>query len=325
MIHMSKMSDSIIKEEEAEIVNHHTSRVLMCGGNAMSGGLMAILESLDDTQLNLKDAEDELTAALEIADVSDRELDRNGIVQVMPTVLEPALIAPVMPVNYMKSGLRYTLIMNGACTNCAHCGMTLTDPTSQEAGLGPQCRKRGYNDDPVSLENTDAMQAFIDLVEYPVLVEFLTANYKDKGKHKLMVGLVKVASLNRRTPVHDAITDAIDSLGYKRLASTLRESMSVIEIKDHDANNYNVWVKKSVWNYQWSRDIKYEIPNAYSSRQFKGMIVPKSAKKPLWALMLKHYSEYILTIRNADGSKKSVKIRKMTAPNHGTELPGSST
>ena len=322
---MSRIKDLIIREEEAmtAIVSRRVGRVSVGGGSIM-GGMMAVLASLEqeaaeagmtleqfalaeETKVNA--TEDLASGVLLVADQADKELDRQEAADPSAPV---AVLAPVVPIQYFKGGLRYTLIVNGACTHCAHCGMTLTDPTSQEAGLGPVCRSRGYNDDPVAESDSDSMQALIDLAEYPVLVDYLTTNYKDKGKHKLMVGLVKIASLNRRTPVHQAVTDAIESLGYKRLASTLRESLCCVEIKEHDPLHFNIWIKKSEWHWSFANDIRHNIPNAYTSRQFKGTIVPKSDKKMLWSLCLKHYSGFFAKVPDGAGGKKAVKIQAKT-------------
>lgn len=215
------------------------------------------------------------------------------------------------PREYMRKGQRFTLVFNGVCSHCAHCGMALTDSVSIERGLGPICSKKGYLEEPT---NPDEMQAMIDLAEYPELVEFLTTKYKPQGVRALMNGLVKICSLNRRSPVHDACTDAIDSLGYKRLASLLRESIAIIEVKSHDDKNYSVWVKRSEWNYQWSYDLK-GIPGIYFSRTAKGWIINKQHKRALWDAMLKHYEGFCAKVPADDGKgKKTVKIRKKVTP-----------
>jgi hypothetical protein len=209
------------------------------------------------------------------------------------------------PQQYMKKGQHHTLVFQGVCSNCAHCAMKLTDAVSIERGLGPVCSKRGYLEDPT---DPDENQAIIDLAEYPQLVEFLMKNYKPQGVRGLMNGLVKICSLNRRSPVHPACCDAIESLGYKRLASTLRESLAVIEIKEHDDKTYNVWVKKSEFQWQWLRDLQQKIPGTYRSAQYKGILVPKSAKQMLWAIILEHYDGLCAKVPAEGGGKKTVKI-----------------
>ena len=204
------------------------------------------------------------------------------------------------PKQYIKKGQRFTLVFQGVCSHCAHCGQPLSDSVSIERGIGPICSKKGYMEDP---SNPDEMQAMIDLAEFPELVQFLSDQYKPQGVRGLMNGLVRICSLNRRSPVHQACTDAIESLGYRKLASLLRESISVVEVsdcKDHPGN-YVVWVKKSEWSWNWTNDIRREIPGSFPSRAHKGTIVPHTQKPKLWELMLKHYSGLCAKVPNKDG------------------------
>jgi hypothetical protein len=292
-------------------------------------------------QLALKEAEEELHGALAEADQSDKELDREqaAAASTLPAPAEvpdhdgitpeqyaaandatealeneqanlaqspePAVQFEMPPQQYMRKGMHHTLVFQGVCTHCAHCALKLTDSVSIERGIGPICSKRGYFEDP---KDPDEMQAMIDLAEYPQLVEYLVSKYKPQGVRGLMNGLVKICSLNRRSPVHQACCDAIESLGYKHLASTLRESIAVIEIKVHDEKNYHLWVKKSEWHSGWSYDLR-QIPGVYLSRQAKGWLVPKASKHLLWALMLKHYEGFCAKVPTADG-KRTVKITK---------------
>mgnify|MGYP001236362137 CR=1 FL=1 len=211
---------------------------------------------------------------------------------VMEEVQAEPVVFDMPPTSYFRKGQRFQLVFQGVCSSCAHCAMKLTDAISIQRGLGPICSKKGYLEDPT---NPDEMQAMIDLAEYPDLVDFLTKTYKPQGVRGLMNGLVKICSLNRRSPVHQACCDAIESLGFRSLASLLRESIAIIEIKSPKFSNLNthvkVWVKKSEWNWTWSRDLK-TIPNLYFSKQEKGWMVPISAKRPLWELVKKHFGGF---------------------------------
>lgn len=175
------------------------------------------------------------------------------------------------PKDYLHKGQRYKLIFDGVCTHCAHCGLKLTDAVSIERGLGPICSRKGYMEEPME---GDAMQAFIDLAEYPELVEFLTTNYKPQGNRALMNGIVKICALNRRSPVHDACCDAVESLGYTALASALRESISVVEIKDSKdfPNCYEVWVKKAHFSWAYNASIR-SIEGAFFSRPNRAWVI----------------------------------------------------
>lgn len=209
-----------------------------------------------------------------------------------PQVVEaaPAILFAMPPVAYIKAGRRHQLVFEGVCTNCAHCSQPLSDAVSIERGIGPVCSKKGYLEDP---KVSDEIQAMIDLAEFPSLVTFLVDRYKPQGVRSMMNALVKICSLNRRSPVHPACCDAIESLGYTRLASTLRESIAIIEITDckEHPGNYLVWVKKSDWHWGWTNNIR-NIPGAFPSRTLKGSIVPKSQKRALWGAMLKHYEGF---------------------------------
>lgn len=224
---------------------------------------------------------------------------------------EPEKPAPFVmpPKQYFKKGQHFTLVFQGVCTHCAHCGQPLTDSVSIERGIGPICSKKGYLEDP---SDPDEMQAMIDLAEYPELVQYLVDHYKPQGVRGLMNGLVKICSLNRRSPVHQACCDAVESLGYKRLASLLRESIAVIAVKNCEEHpgHYHVWVKKSEWSWGWTRDLR-AVPGVFFSRQLKGTIVPHSRKKELWDLMLKHYEGFCAKVPNKDGEGfRTVKLTR---------------
>jgi len=304
----------IVEEDLREAANRRPASVSGGGGDAMTG-MNAIFDLMGAEAAKADAAEHEVFAALSVADQADKELDRDmALVSTLPappddTVVSSALVFDMPPQAYMKKGQHYNLVFTGVATHCAHCAMALTDPVSIERSLGPSCSKRGYMEDP---KDSDEIQAMIDLAEYPTLVEYLVAKYKPLGVRGLMKGMVNIASLNRRSPVHQAITDAIDSLGYKKLASLLRESLCAVEIKEHDANNWLVWVKKSEWSWSWSNDLRRNIPNSYMSRKDKGMIVPKSGKQMLWALVLKNYAGMFAKVPDGSGGKKAVKIQEKT-------------
>jgi hypothetical protein len=184
-----------------------------------------------------------------------------------------------------------TLIMHGVCEKCAHCGQPLTDSVSIERGIGPVCSKRGYHED--EPKDADEIQAMIDLAEYPDLVEFLTEHYKPQGVRGLMNGLVKVCSLNRKHECFAACCEAISSLGYDRLASTLRESIAVVVLTEPDNDHYKVWVKKSDFSWPWYNSIKV-IPGFRRVRG--GCVFPKNetSRKMLWAAMREHYEGLVV-------------------------------
>lgn len=293
----------------------------------------------DDMNTTTATAEDTFYANEEQLAMLEKDFDRAPVSGTMLAVLDPASVStlpappdePALPAvpppapapepvpadfkmppsSYMHKGIRHQLLLDGVCVDCARCGMKLTDSVSIERGLGPDCSSKGYAEDPV---NSDEMQAFIDLAEYPALCEYLTAKYKPLGVRGLMNGLVKVAALNRRAPgLHSSICDAIESLGYRALAASLRDSIAVIEIKEskRDPECYSVWVKKSEWTYQWQNDLKSLCGMSRYERfrpgDNKGILVPKKAKRGLWEAMLQHYGGFV-----AKTPKGTIKIERKT-------------
>lgn len=234
--------------------------------------------------------------------IAEQEADMN-------TDNPQAISEPVSSTNAIVGGVttkklsHHDLILDGVCSHCAHCGQALTDAVSITRGIGPTCSKKGYTEDPV---NADEIQALIDLSEYPELIEFLTEHYKPQGVRGLMNGLVKICSLNRKSPVHEACCNAVESLGFHKLASILRESLAVIEVlpsKD-DPGYVKVWVKKGSYNYSFTRSL-YNISG--TRRGFRGTLVPihdgkecswdsnrkVTNRKFLWEIIERHFSGLI--------------------------------
>lgn len=181
----------------------------------------------------------------------------------------------------VKKASHGRLILDGTCSRCAHCGMKLTDAVSVERGLGPVCSQKGYED--VVPQDTDDMHALILLSEWPELVEHLTENYKPKGLRGLMNGLVRVCSLNRRSPVHKACTDAIEALGYVKLAAALRESLAVVKISKSEVEEgaIEIWIRKDV--YVTARGYGSELRQIFGQRwnpARRRPIVPLTKKVP---------------------------------------------
>ena len=235
-----------------------------------------------------------------------------GINQVNPDdtiiVVSPAVnfVEVPPPVAYKHKGVRHQLVLEGVCTHCAHCGHLLKDAESVERGIGPVCSKKGYHEDPKS--SADATDAMIALSEYPELVDWLNKKYVPGGVRKLVNGLVRTASLNRRTPVHAACTDAVEALGYKSLASLLRESIATVEItepQDH-AGFYEIWIKKSDFSWSWQTDLR-KVPGYRwvhgTGRQVRNL-VPKTVNNRAWLaqIVVKHFDG--LFVKTAKGSTK---------------------
>jgi hypothetical protein len=201
------------------------------------------------------------------------------------------------------------LKLEGVCVRCAHCAMKLTDSVSIERGIGPTCSKHGYHEDPV---NGDEIQAMIILSDYPELIKFLTDHYKPLGLRGLMNGLVKVCSLNRKAPVHKICCEAIELLGFRNLASTLRKSLVSVSIWKPDTHPgcLAVNVVRRDWRPEWSHYLKDMAYGAFFDKALKALIIPVhlsgdttkvavnsdsvSNRVTLWESLVRYYPGLIL-------------------------------
>lgn len=201
--------------------------------------------------------------------------------------------------TYFSGGMRHQLVFDGVCIACAHCGFPLTDSESVERGLGPICSKKGYLEE---VEPKDDAEAMMALAEYPELVDYLVKKYKPKGNRGLVNGLVRTASLNRRSPVHAACSDAIEALGYTRLASLLRESLSVVDLKEvaEKPDYYGLWIKKSDFSWSFWAGLRNQ-PGVHMVKVPKKLaMIPKVHRKLLAKLLVEHYEGlYIKTPKGA--------------------------
>jgi hypothetical protein len=183
------------------------------------------------------------------------------------------------------------MVLNGICTKCVRCCFKLTDAVSIERGMGPECSSKGYAEDPT---NPDEMGAMIELSQYPVLVEFLTQHYKPLGVRGLMNGLVRVAALNRKSPVHTACANAIEALGYIKLAAALRDALIIMKVTKsaRHPGHLKVWVRSVDYTREWSQACYKHIDGVFYDRVERGLIVPdaKPAKAALWRCMMRHYA-----------------------------------
>lgn len=226
------------------------------------------------------------------------------------------------------------LVLEGVCSHCAHCGHQLTDAQSIQRGIGPVCSGKGYAEDVV---DGDEMQAMIDLVEFPELVDFLNEHYKPLGIRGLVNGLVRVASLNRprgrgwsegNAEVHAACCDAIESLGHRKLAKLLRETLIIMEVRESTEYPHclEVWVKKRDWTKSWSWDVARDVSGSFFSKKVKALVIPVgnngrvlsncrpnengpiTNKRALWNLMLSYYGGSVAKV-NGEAVKISEKSK----------------
>lgn len=213
----------------------------------------------------------EVQALAQAQEVYQGVQDTNAAASTLVETLEVSFMMPQQR-EYRKGGNRWQLMFEGVCSHCAHCGQPLTDSVSVERGIGPVCSKKGYAEEP---RETDEVEAMLALAEFPDLMGLVTDRYKPQGARAIMNFLVKICSLNRRSPVHQACTDAIEALGFQRLASTLRESLATVEVKDSKRHegSYEVWVKKTDFNYKFYNAIR-QLPNAYFSKAERANLVP---------------------------------------------------
>lgn len=248
-------------------------------------------------------AESEPVATPAVTEPTASFAQMNGIPEGAAPQTEVTGVVEIPPeMAYHHKGMRHKLVFEGVCTHCAHCGQPLSDAVSAERGIGPICSKKGYHETP--MEEVDATDALIALAEYPVLVDYLTKKYKPAGNRALCNGLVRTASLNRRTPVHAACCDAVEALGYKRLASALRESIAVIEIYEvaERPDSLMVWVKKCDFKWAFWGTLKHQ-PGVFMVKHPKpAIVVPKKMKSGLARLIVEHYEG--LAVKTKNGTHK---------------------
>jgi len=222
-----------------------------------------------------------------VVDMTDAQVDA-VIAERETAKAEPGFVNIPPEMAYAHKGMRHQLVFEGVCTHCAHCGQPLTDAVSTQRGIGPICSKKGYHDEVVASDDTEALLA---LAEFPVLVDYLVKKYKPEGNRALCNGLVRTASLNRRTQVHAACCDAVEALGFTRLAAALRESISIVEISDEPGKPelYSLWVKKSDFSWAFWNELK-RLPGVFMTRYpKKHTVVPKVLRRQLAKLLLAHY------------------------------------
>ena len=243
---------------------------------------------------------DELFSEM-IANTESIQMQEPITTEAAPEPGTPTTLVPPTNRSYTIGGIRYQLVFEGVCVSCAHCGQPLTDSESVERGIGPICSKKGYLEEVVASDSTDAMMA---LAEYPDLVDYLVSKYKEKGNRGLVNGLTRTASLNRRTPVHAACTDAIEALGYKRLASALRESISAVELYElpDSPESYGMWIKKA--DFSWSFWNRLKVQDGVHMTRYpkKATIVPKRHRLALAKLLVEFYDG--LYLKTPKGSFK---------------------
>lgn len=188
------------------------------------------------------------------------------------------------------------LILDGITDHCAHCGLELSDSISIQSGLGPLCRKKaGYFSDP-EVEG-DIMDAMIYLGKYPEVSDFMLKHYGPGGARGLMNGLVKLCALNRKSDLHRACTNAIEALGFHKLASVLRKSMEDISVKPSKTSGgyYNLKILRRLYSGMFQREIRDQIPGLRLDYKSKCWLVPQSDRRILWNLLRKYYSGCVLT------------------------------
>ncbi len=227
------------------------------------------------------------------------------------------------------------MILDDLASSCACCGQPLTDGLSCQRGMGPSCSRKGYSEDPV---DGDEMDAFICLSEFQELVEFLTEHYKPLGIRGLVNGLVRVASLNRprgqgknaegNEKLFKACCDAVEALGYVKMAEVLRNSLVVAwlnksEEPGEDGISYlrtkayrtPDWlygeIRSSVGGVDWDRKARtFRIP-MHKVGQPGSLVVSKdphkSNKRVVWEALLKAFEGYVVKI---DGRAVPIRVQK---------------
>jgi hypothetical protein len=205
------------------------------------------------------------------------EDEQSGVYNTMKTeITKVDLVAKFVGTLTTKKLHHNQLLLTGTCSSCAHCGMDLTDGLSVQRGLGPSCASKGYKEDPKEGIEPDEMGSMIALAEFPEVCTFLVENYRPQGLRGLMNGIVKISSLNKNnSKLHAACCDAIECLGWIRLANTLRESICVVVIKESTKHPgcIEVLLKRHAFKYGWLQDLK-QIPGVFYDRTISRNIIP---------------------------------------------------
>ena len=321
---MGHYKQQLIERQEREfeeIADWRASRVSATGGDSMANSFLAQLDALIAAGSNPEPEPPAMEAVQDEAPCSEPpppsdpcpESDRIPVVaaDVPVTVAGPVetpeqklrrleLSKAVVGAVSTEKMVHGSMVLNGICTHCVCCGMPLTDAVSVQRSIGPDCASRGYAEDPAS---SDEMGAMIELAEYPILVDFLTQHYKPLGVRGLMNGLVRIACLNRKSPVHTACANAIDYLGYDKLANMLRNGLVIGQVKDSEKHtgHHHVWIKRAHWTREFGRSCG-QIPHAFFSRPEKGWIVPKhpASRTALWLALIEHFAHE--SIKTVSGS-----------------------
>jgi hypothetical protein len=296
----------LIEQQDSElnqVAGRRAARVSGTGGDSMANSFLAQLDALISGAA--AEPEPKPVAAAPASEPPASEPPALAAPVADDSTETPAqklrrleLSKPIVGAISTEKMVHGSMILNGICSNCVCCGMPLTDAVSVQRATGPSCSSKGYAEDPT---NPDEMGAMIELAEYPALVDFLTQHYKPLGVRGLMNGLVRIACLNRKTPVHTACCNAVDMLGYDKLASMLRNGLVIGQIKDskNHPGSHHVWIKRANWTREFGSACG-RIPHAFFSRPEKGWIVPKhpASKTALWLALIEHFSHEAIKTDN---------------------------
>lgn len=206
---------------------------------------------------------------------------------VIPTQLASMNPRQVMKTTYMAQSVS----IHGVCSNCAHCGLSLTDAMSIETGLGPICRKKSnYNGGPDE-EGGDDTIALALLSQYPEVLLFLVSNC-GKDKSALMKAMVRIASLNRNTQMHRDLTNSIEALGWKRLAAHLRKPFAGIVIAKL-GECYSLKILKKYYNYEFWGIMRQFVDYRFN-RADRCAVFAMEEKAKVWHALKLCYPNFIM-------------------------------
>jgi hypothetical protein len=202
--------------------------------------------------------------------------------------------------------------------------------------MGPTCRRKGFSQEPLPADPIDAM---ILLSEWAELVEFLNKHYSAEGNRGLVNGLVRVASLNRprggeqkegNEKLFRAFCDAVEALGYPKMANLLRDTLVVAWLNKSDepgedgisylrtkAYRTPGWLWSEIMNkvggVSWDKKTRtFRIPMHEKGSHL--MLVTsvdsgKSNKRVVWETLLKAFEGYAAKI---NGNPVPVRVKERT-------------
>lgn len=169
-------------------------------------------------------------------------------------------------------------------SHCCLCGRALVDAVSVEAGIGPECRRRsGYAEAQGPIDTGDVVAALgvlADDARLPNLPESAIQAWLDGDARKVANVLVHRIACDPGTEQALKYANAIDGLGFYKLAARLSDRMAKVRITEEDGE----LTVKTPYNPE-AVDVLRRVPGRRWDREAKVNRFPSSARRPLFAAL----------------------------------------